>query len=138
MTERLDLTASRNETWQPTIDVPYSGGALPLDGATISLQWRLYEGAPGAPLIDCPDVEFLDEEESPSDIAAGIAAAGDRVLRLFPEASEATINALPSGLNEPEPGDADRYVWDAIITYSDGAIDRPVAGFVYLGKGTTL
>ncbi|WP_311267442.1 hypothetical protein [Sphingobium sp. WCS2017Hpa-17] len=138
MTERLDLTASRNETWRPTIDLPYSGAALPLAGATISLQWRLYEGATGAPLLDCGSVPFTDQLESDEDIASGVAKPGDRVLRLSPVASKAAINALPSGLNQPEPGEADRYVWDAIITYADGAIDRPVAGFVYLGKGTTV
>lgn len=127
MTERLDITASRNETWRPTIELPYSGAELPLAGATISLQWRLYEGATGDPLIDCPNVAFTDTVDGDA-----------RLLTLFPEASDADINALPSGLNQPEPGDADSYCWDAIITYADGAIDRPVAGFVYLGKGTTV
>jgi hypothetical protein len=134
MTERLDLTASRNETWQPSIDLPYRGGDLPLDGAAIALQWRLYEGAPGAALVSvesCPFVDFRATDEDPK------ASTNLRILRLLPVVASTVLEDLPTGRNHPEPGEADRYVWDAIITYSDGATDRPVEGFVYLSKGTT-
>lgn len=135
MTERLDLWASRNETWRATIDLPYTGGALPLTGASISLQWRLYEGAAGSPLVSLVGVAFEDVLANAEDQASGI-PDGVRILRLFPLINQSVLEALPTGRNQPEPGDADRYVWDAIITYSDGVTDRPVQGFVYLGKGT--
>lgn len=135
MTERLDLTASRNETWRPTIDIPYTGGDLPLLGATIAMQWRLYEGAPGAPLISLPSVGYADFPASAEDIAAGVSPDA-RILRLAPVCARSVLEALPTGLNQPEPGEADRYVYDVIITYSDGVTDRPIEGFVYLNKGT--
>ncbi|MBR2268334.1 hypothetical protein [Sphingobium sp.] len=136
MTERLDLTASRNETWRPTIDIPYTGGSLPLLGATIAMQWRLYEGAPGASLIGLPAVPYADFPANEEDIAAGVAGPGYRILRLSPVVNQAVLESLPTGLNQPEPGEADRYVYDVIITYSDGSTDRPIEGFVYLNKGT--
>lgn len=134
MTERLDLTASRNETWRPTIDLPYFGGDLPLEGATIALQWRLYEGAPGDPLVSvvsCPFADIAATEDDPK------ADPDLRILRLTPVVLANVLDGLPTGLNQPEPGEADRYVWDAIVTYADDATDRPVEGFVYLSKGTT-
>lgn len=138
MTERLDLTASRNETWQPTIDYVYGGDPMPLTGATVRMQWRLFEGQEGAALIDLADVAFVDAVATADEIALGYAREGDRTLRFLPEVSAATLAALPSGINEPEPGEADRYTWDIVITYSDGAQDRLIAGFVLLDKGTTV
>lgn len=137
MTVRLDLTASRNEAWRPTIDYVYTGGALPLDGASIRMQWRLYEGAPGAALITLDDIDFIDTVPNEHDIATGI-PAGARILRLLPVMGAPSIDPLPSGLNNPEPGDADRFVYDAVITYADTATDRYIAGFVYVAPGVTL
>lgn len=135
--ERLALTASRNETWQPTIDYAYSGGALPLTGASIQMQWRLYEGAPGAPLIDLTDVEFEDIAATPEDIALGVAREGDRILRLSPVVDQPTLAALPTGLNQPEPGEADRYTYDVVVSYADGVKDRIYGGYIYLEQGVT-
>jgi len=135
--DRLDLEASRNETWRPTIDYAYSGGDLPLDGATIRMQWRLYEGADGLPLVDITNVPFSDFAATDEDIAAGAARTGDRILRLAPAVVQATLASLPTGLNQPEAGEADRYSWDATITYSDGRIDIPMGGYVFLNKGVT-
>ena len=137
MTERLDLTASRNETWRPTIDYVYGGAALPLTGATARMQWRLYEGAAGSALIDLVDVPYEDDPATADDIAQGWAREGDRILRLSPTIAVAALAGLPTGLNQPEPGEADRYTWDIVITYSDGLQDRLLAGFVLLDKGTT-
>jgi hypothetical protein len=134
MTERLDIEVSRNETWRDTIDLPYRGGPLPLTGATVAMQWRLFEGAPGDALIDLPNVGYIDfraSTENPN------ASADLRILRLFPIVSQDVLEGLPTGLNQPEPGEADRYTWDVIIHYADGATERPVAGFAYLKKGTT-
>ncbi|MEO7466914.1 MAG: hypothetical protein ABIV36_07875 [Sphingobium limneticum] len=135
MTVHLDLCPSRNETWRDTIDLPYLGGALPLTGATIRMQWRHYEGAPGAPLLNIINVPFEDLAPTSEDVARGVPAEA-RILRLSPVVAQSALEAMPTGLNQPEPGEADRYVWDAIILYADGATDRPVQGFIYLNKGT--
>lgn len=135
--ERLDLTASRNETWQPTIDYAYSGEPLALTGAELAMQWRLYEGAPGLPLIDLANVLFEDIEATEDDIALGVARAGDRILRLFPLIEQAELSPLPTGLNQPEPGEADRYAYDVIIAYVDGVTERIYGGNIYLEQGVT-
>lgn len=135
---RLDLTGSRNEDWRPTIELIYAGGDLPpIDH--IRLQWRLYEGAPGDPLFDIEAVAFEDVAVSEDDIASGEAAEGDRILRLLPGIGLPAMQTLPTGLNQPEPGDADRFVWDAVIFYADDDLnERAIGGFVYVEKGVTL
>lgn len=133
MTERLDLSASRNATWNPTIEYVYDGEELPLTDATIALQWRLYPGAADPALIDLADVEYEDEEL----VAATDTTDARRVLRVFPEVSAATLDALPSGLNEPETGEADRFTWDLVITYADAVTERLIAGDIYLEPGVT-
>lgn len=138
MTARLDLTASRNETWRPTIDLAYSGDPLPLTGATIKMQWRLYEGAPGAPLLDFGDVPFEDILATAEDVANGVASPGDRILRLLPIMIKSALEALPTGVNQPEIGEADRFAWDAVIHYADDVEERIVAGVVDLSKGVTV
>lgn len=136
--ERLDISGfARNEPWDPVIELLYDGGDLP-PIANIRLQWRLYEGAPGAPLFDLADVAFEDVPVPAEDIESGAANEGDRILRLFPGIGVAGMLTLPSGLNQPEPGEADRYVWDAVITYSDGQSERAVGGFTCVEKGVTL
>lgn len=136
--ERLDISGfARNEPWAPIIELLYSGGDLPPIG-NIRLQWRRYEGAPGAPLFDLTSVAFEEIAASPDEIAAGLAEEGDRILRLFPGIGVAGMQTLPSGLNEPEPGEADRYVWDAVIHYTDDQSERVVGGFSYIEKGVTL
>jgi hypothetical protein len=135
--ERLDLPASRNEDWRPTIELIYAGGDLPPINH-IRMQWRLYEGAPGDPLFDIEAVAFEDVAASADEIASGAAQAGDRILRLFPGIGVPAMQTLPSGLNQPEPGEADRFVWDAVIFYEDGLNERAIGGFVYVEKGVTL
>ena len=135
--ERLDLTASRNETWQPTIDYAYSGDPLALTDAVIAMQWRLYEGADGTPLINLSSVPYEDIEATADDIALGVARDGDRILRLTPEITQAALSALPTGLNLPEPGEADRYTYDVVVSYADGVKDRIYGGYIYLEQGVT-
>lgn len=136
MTERLDITASRNETWQPTIDYAYSGDPIPTLGASARMQWRLYEGQVGDPLIDLAAVPMEDILATLEDIANGCARPGDRILRFSPALSPATLAGLPTGLNQPEPGEADQYTWDIVITFSDATRWRVLAGVVLLSKGT--
>jgi hypothetical protein len=131
MTERLDMVAARNETWAPTIEYIYDGDEMPLTGATIAIQWRLYPGAAGDPEIDLADVDYEDTSE-PTDNAPT-----RRVLRINPEISVATLAALPSGLNEPEAGEADVFSWDAVVTYADATTERLIAGEIYLEPGVT-
>lgn len=136
--ERLDISEfARNEPWVPVIELLYSGGDLP-PIANIRLQWRLFEGAPGEPLFDLDDVAFQDIPVSSEDIASGSADEGDRILRMFPGIGVPAMLTLPSGLNQPEPGEADRYVWDAVITYTDDQSERAVGGYSYVEKGVTL
>ena len=131
MPANLDLVAARNVPWAPTIDLGYSGGALPLSGASVALQVRLYPGAGGDPLLDLANIEF-------EDIAAPSARdASRRILRLFPNAAKAALTSFPTGLNNPEPGEADRFSYDIVVTYADAAADRPAAGYFYLEPGVT-
>ncbi len=84
---------------------------------------------PGAPtiLLDCPDMQFGDTD----------LGNGSRVLRLYPVATKAALAAMPTGLNKPEIGQADEYVFDIVLTYADGLQDRMAAGNFLLEPGVT-
>ena len=129
MTASMDLTASRNIAWAPTIDLFYEGEDLPLAGASIRMEVRLYPGAAGAPIIAVPGIIFQD-----------MAATDDepRRLRLFPQIAQAALEAFPTGLNEPEPGEADAYSYDIVITYADALQDKLALGRFLLEPGVTL
>jgi hypothetical protein len=133
MTERLDMAASRNATWAPTIEYIYDGDAMPLTSATMALQWRLYPGATDPALIDLTAVDYEDSSEPTDD------APTRRVLRIFPEIAhdDADFVALPTGLNEPEAGEADVFHWDVVITYADTTLERLIAGEILLEPGVT-
>lgn len=128
MPATLTLRAARNVPWMPSIELTYKGGPLPLAGARIDLQVRLYPGQPGAPLLDCPDIAFGDAD----------LGNGSRVLRLYPVATPAALQAMATSLKMPEPGDADQYSYDIVISYSDGAKDRVAAGYFMLEPGVTI
>ena len=128
MPARLTLSAARNVVWHPAIELTYQGAELPLVGARIDLQVRLYPGQPGPPLLDCPDVAFGDDE----------LGNGSRILRLYPVATKAALQAFPTGLNQPEIGEADVYVHDIVLTYADGLQDRLAAGEFLLEPGVTI
>lgn len=128
MLARLTLSASRNVVWHPAIELAYAGAELPLAGARIDLQVRLYPGQPGPPLLDCPDITFGDDD----------LGNGKRVLRLYPVATKAALQAFPTGLNQPEIGKADSYVHDIVLTYADGLQDRLAAGDFLLEPGVTI
>ncbi|MEO7470395.1 MAG: hypothetical protein ABIV36_25620 [Sphingobium limneticum] len=130
MTAKLDLAASRNIAWSPTIDLFYYGDELPLDGATIVMQVRLYPGASGAPIHATSPIVF--EDLPPADEEAR------RCLRIFPSIAQAALIAFPTGLNKPEPGEADAYSFDIIITYADALQDKLALGRFLLEPGVTL
>lgn len=130
MTANLTLSASRNIAWQPIIDIFYPGADLPVADATVEMQIRMYPGAPGDALATLSDIVF---EDMPP-----IEGATERRLRLAPEIGQATLAGFPTGLSKPEPGEADIYAYDIIITYADGAQDKLALGSFVLEPGVTL
>lgn len=131
MAAYLPIGGSRNATWAPTIELTYSGAALELTDAVVSLQWRLYEGQAGAALIDLPDLTFEDQAD------ATTADPDQRVFRAFPSVSTGTLQALP-GLNQPDAGDPQTFYYDLIVTYGDGLVERLAYGPIPLAAGVTV
>lgn len=129
--EQLDLVATRGTAWQPTIDLAFKG-SFPA-GAICRIQWRLYEGHTGTPCLDIPACEYQDIAPTAEDIALGVALPGDRILRLKPDVI--VPPGMPTGLNQPEAGEADRYVWDLMVIVDDVVLDRPVGGHVFVNYG---
>lgn len=127
MTITRDLYAARNLDFAPVLELDYSGGPLPLTGATVSLQIRLYAGAPDAPLAQHLAVPRSDAPHA-TDPAL-------RTLTVEPKIVKATLTALPTGLNKPEVGEADRYEYEIKLTYSDGTQDLLWAGGFILEPG---
>ncbi|WP_394658415.1 hypothetical protein [uncultured Novosphingobium sp.] len=127
MTVSLDLTASRNVAWAPTINLYYRGAPIPIAGGSVKLQVRLYAGAPGGALADLSNVPFLD--------TAVADQPGVRLLSLYPRITAATLKSFPTGLNKPEPGQADAYAYDSVVTYSDGQQDKLAIGAFILEPG---
>ncbi|MGJ8478057.1 hypothetical protein [Sphingobium yanoikuyae] len=127
MTAKMDLAASRNVAWRPTIDLFYRGEDLPVAGASVRMQIRLYPGAPAA-LVTMDAIPFED-----------MAPTGDkpRRLRLTPAIEQVTLAGLPTGQNAPEPGEADNFAYDIVITYADGAQDKLALGNFLLEPGVT-
>ncbi|HEX8256703.1 MAG TPA: hypothetical protein VF589_03650 [Allosphingosinicella sp.] len=132
MPASLNIPAARNVPFANPIYLYYSGAALPLTGASIKMQIRLYPGAPGAALATVAAIPHTDAA------APTGADAERRLLTLFPTIAEATLAALTSGLEEPEPGDADRYSYDIVVTYADAAEDTLAEGYFLLKPGVTL
>lgn len=131
--DRLDLEATRGDAWRPTIEYAYAG-SFPA-GATCRIQWRLYEGNEGTPCLDIPACEYYDAPASTQQIAEGFARPGDRVLQLLPNVIVPT--GMPTGLNAPEAGEADRYFWDLAVIVDDVIVLRPIGGSVLVNKGVT-
>jgi len=128
MPARLDVTAARNVPWRPTLNLFYLGGPLP-ELASVALHVRQYPGMPGSPNASAT-VTWEDSE-------ALSGSPASRVLKLYPTIAEALLDAMPSGLNQPEAGEADRFAWDAVGTYADGFQERLAEGYFYLKPGVT-
>jgi hypothetical protein len=134
MTIKKTLAAARNVPWAPTINLRYDGDPLP-DIDHVAIQVRQYAGAPGDPLIDLTAVAFADEAATDEEAARTGRA---RVLRLSPEvAVDDWPDPAITGLNQPEPGEADRFFYDVVITYADSQAERPIAGPFLLEPGVT-
>lgn len=123
-----DLPAARNLDFAPTLYAYYVGGELPMTGATVSMQVRLYPGAPGDPLLTRNDIQFRD------DPAPTVARPDRRVLTLTPRFARANVEQLP-GLHQPEPGEAQRFDYEIKVTYADGQQDLLWAGGFVLKPG---
>ena len=133
------LTASRNATWAPTLAYVYGGPQLPLTGAHIAMQLRLYGGAAGDALLTLPDISFADV------LTAGVAGETDevRTLTLSPVVqpgdpvapTAATWAAMPPGA---EPGDSLLLAGDIRITYADGVSEILSTLTFILSPGVTL
>lgn len=121
---------SRNATWAPPLTYTYRGGALPLVGAKVAMQLRLYPGAAGDPLLAIPEISYTDVR-----IAA---ATGDtdevRRLTLLPRFTPAQLSALPvSG----EAGDSTTFAFDILIIYADGVTEILSSGSFIVSPGVT-
>lgn len=135
------LAASRNATWAPTLIYEYRGAALPLAGAHIDMQLRLYPGQPGAAKLTVSDIDFADALKS------GTPGAADEVreLTLSPsvepgaeDGSELnTLRSLP-GLHDPEPGDPQVFAFDILITYADEVSEILSSGQFIVDPGVTI
>lgn len=120
------LYAARNIDFAPTIYVDYKGLELPLTGATVSMQVRLYPGAAGAALAEDASADFSDAVHPGDD--------GWRRLSLFPEIDRGMLATLP-GVNTPDPGDAQTFAYEIKITYADDMQDSLLTGEFILSAG---
>lgn len=135
------FAASRNATWAPTLIYEYLGPALPLNGARIDMQLRLYPGQPEDAKLTIASIPFTDTLKS------GTAGADDEVRELTlspsvePGAEDGSepnmLRSLP-GLQTPEPGDPQTFAFDILITYADGQSERLSEGDFIVDPGVTI
>lgn len=124
------LYAARNISFAPTINVDYPGDPLPLTGAEISMQVRLYPGAAGSP-VAAAAVTFVDAvhpDIEPSETDPW------RRLTVFPVIDKDVLAAMP-GLNTPDPGDVQTFAYEIKITYADDMQDSLLIGEFILSAG---
>ncbi len=125
------LTASRNATWGPTLNYDYQGQELPLTGATIAMQLRLFPGQPLEAKLSLEAIPFTD------DLTAGVAgtATERRRLTLSPVATPTMLSVLPI---TGERGSDDLFAFDILITYADGVSEILSRGTFILTAGGTI
>lgn len=124
------LTASRNATWGPTLQYDYAGAALPLAGATIAMQLRLYPGQPFEAKLTIPAIPFVDS------LLSGVAGKDSEVRRLTlsPVVTDAVLADLPI---TGEVGNDDTFAFDIRIAYADGVYEILSSGTFILSPGVT-
>lgn len=135
------FAASRNATWAPTLIYEYRGAALPLNGARIDMQLRLYPGQPNDAKLTIASIPFTDTLKS------GTANADDEVreLTLSPSVEPGAVNgsepntlrSLP-GLHEPEAGEPQTFSFDILITYADDLSEILSSGQFIVSPGVTI
>ena len=124
------FTASRNATWGPTLNYDYPGAALPLDGATIAMQLRLYPGQPYNAYLSLPSIAFSDQL-----LSGAVGAETEmRRLSLSPVVTPAVLAALPLA---GEAGGDVAFAFDIRITYADGVSEILSSGQFILSPGVT-
>lgn len=125
------FNASRNATWAPTLAYDYPGAALPLTGATIAMQLRLYPGQPGAAYLNLGPIVFVDALLS----GKGPGNADEmRRLTLSPAVEQNVLQNLPEAC---EPGADARFAFDIRIAYADGVYEILSSGTFILSPGVT-
>jgi hypothetical protein len=130
MPAMLSLAASRNiHPWAPTINLYYEGDPAPVAGATVAMQVRLYPGQPGAAKLSVPDIPYQDLA-APTGLRPK-----QRVLRLLPSVPKSALQAMPIGFERLEPGEAEAFAHDIIITYADGLQEKLALGDFLLEPG---
>jgi hypothetical protein len=124
------IAASRNATWGPTLAYDYAGAALPLAGAKISMELRLYPGQPGDPKLRIAEIPFVDT------LVSGKPDGVDEIRRLTlsPFVTLAQLLPLPQG---GEAGDAATFAFDIRIAYADGVSEILASGNFILLPGVT-
>jgi hypothetical protein len=121
------LEAARNIDFAPTIWLDYAGDPLPIDEYAIcTMQVRQYQGAAGAAEVEDLAVTITD--------AAHDTDAGWRTLTIEPNILRGALEDMP-GQNQPDPGDAQVFVYEIMLTYSDGAQDSLMLGDFILSAG---
>lgn len=126
MTISRDLYAARNLDFAPVLELDYSGAELPLTGASVSIEVRLYAGALNI-LAQDASVTFSDAEHETSETL--------RTLTVEPSIDKTVLDAMPTSLKQPEVGEADRYEYEIKLTYADGLQDLLWAGGFILEPG---
>lgn len=122
------LRAARNVDFKPVIFAEYLGGALPLEGASASMQVRQYPGEAGDPLAAASSVG-LSDAATPTDAEPTL-----RTLTIEPVILRADLAALP-GQNQPEAGDAQTFFYEIKLTYGDDEQDSLLIGQFILSAG---
>jgi hypothetical protein len=126
MTVTRDLRAARNIDFRPVLELVYKGAPVSLAGATASLEVRLYGRAAGAPLAS--SVPILSDTPHETDPTLRVLTAEPVILR-------SALNAFPTGLNQPEIGEADVFFYEMKLTYADAKQDSLWTGKFILEPG---
>lgn len=127
------FATSRNATWAPTLRYDYDGPPIPLAGVVMSMELRLYPGQPDDPLLRIASIPFSEN------LLSGAPGQADerRRLQLEPVFTTAQLATLP-GLQAPEVGDPQIFVFDILIVYTlDNMTEVLASGQFIVTPGVT-
>ncbi len=139
------FVASRNATWAPTLVYVYQGLVLPLTGAHIAMQVRLYAGAADPALLVLNPIAFTDVDNGDGTrtltLNLGVGFTPTQLealpgLAVTQMAELAVLAALPT----PEPPDVDAnqcFAFDIRITYADTTSEVLSSGTFTVSPGVT-
>lgn len=125
------FAASRNATWAPILNYRYDGPPLPLAGATVAMQLRLFPGQPGPAQLKLDAIQFVDS------LTGGFPGRADekRQLSLSPTFTPEQLSALPKA---GELGSSISFSFDILITYADGISEILALGDFIVSPGVTI